>query len=139
MRTILFFYIIVLSFGCGSYPKDYRAVDGEILQPSDPDCSVLFAEIKEKWAVHKEDGCYYHNEKLMKKIIANKHCFIGEKMDDVYKLLGEPSSTSLHNYDYTMSNKCDNKDTYNNKYYHLKFVAIDTVGDVKYIPIVWID
>lgn len=72
-------------------------------------------------------------------MIEEQNCLIGLSVAKMKEILGEPSNTSLNNYDYSLSKDCSNKDTYHTEYYTLKFVAIDTVVKIKYIPVIWID
>ena len=138
---MLFFYFSTLFIcGCSSYPKNYSAVKGEVVDSSDKGCIDLFNEIEKKWAVYhtklKEGECYFYNKKLTERILEHRDCFIGLKIDEVTKLLGEPSQISGHNYFYLMSKNCSNEYDYiNDKYHHLRFTALDTIGTVDYYPI----
>lgn len=133
-------FLISLMFGCRSFPKDYQAIRTNNPNSYKSSCNELYAEIKEKWAVYSYDNsCYFHNQKLMNRIIEERSCLIGLSVVEMKEIFGEPSNTSLNNFDYSLSKDCSSKDTYHTEYYTLKFVAIDTVEKIKYFPVVWID
>ncbi len=138
----LFFITITclfLAFGCGTPHKGYKLVNGELINSINSKCTLFFKEVKEKWAISQDSGCYYYHKKLSQKIIENKDCFIGIEIAEIEKLLGSPSVVSIPNYDYELSKNCYTTNKYLNKFYTLKFVGDKTVKKVEFNPVVWID
>lgn len=143
MKNLIYFTIVAIStFGCHAIPKDYKILNSKKLTHSlDFNCNELFDEIVEEWAIYqnetKEGNCYYYNRSLFSMILENRECFTGMKVSDIQKLFGKPSKISGQNFFYLASKECKYEYDYiNDKYYHLRFTAIDTIGDIDFYQIV---
>ena len=138
MRLLILCVIVFAYYAC-TIPKGFKAVNGQTIASNSLECQSLFLDIKNQWAIGYSEKCYYNNQKLAEKRIAQKECFIEQNIMDVVKMLGTPSYISEINYHYFMFKKCRDEN-FKKEEFHLAFILLDkTVKDVTYNQIAAID
>jgi len=107
-KFYLFLGFIFFMLGCKVIPQGFTLVKGDIEKKENEKCNELYNEIKEKWARNDSIHCFYHNQKLMEKIVDNKTCFIGLDTSEVIGLFGKPNRNGYH-ITYNLSDECQDE------------------------------
>ena len=104
-NCLLFLSLFLLS--CQSIPKGYHTINETYDTTGTEPCNNLMQKIKKEWAISDTCKCYYYNEKLVKKILKNKKCFIGMDTTTIIKTFGKPYFEKSMGLIYPISKKCD--------------------------------
>jgi len=107
LTQLILFSCLLFLLSCQSIPKGYHPINGtDVLTGTEP-CNNLMQKIKKEWAISDTCKCYYYNEKLVKKILKNKNCFIGMDTSTIIKTFGKPYFEKSMGLIYPISKKCD--------------------------------
>jgi len=141
MKFYRFLYLsFILLISCTSIPKGYHRIDGVYEATGNESCNKIMQKIKKEWSISDTCNCYYFNEKLVKKIITNKSCFIGMDSNQIINLFGKYNREYRKDFEYNFTNKGDDCENYYSlRKLFIKFDLNDKVNNVVFEVAQWIE
>ena len=112
LTQLILFSCLLFLLSCQSIPKGYQSINGTYELTGSESCNNLMQKIKKEWAISDTCKCYYYNEKLVKKILKNKNCFIGMDSMQIINLFGKYNLEYRKDFKYSLISKGNDCDVY---------------------------
>ena len=140
LTQLILFSCLLFLLSCQSIPKGYHTINGTYDTTGTEPCNNLMQKIKKEWAMSDTCKCYYYNEKLVKKILKNKNCFIGMDSLQIINLFGMYNRNDRNDFEYFFTNKGDDCDTYYSlRTIYFNFDLNNKVNNVEFKVAQWIE
>ena len=130
-KGIVLLFLLFL-FSCKSVTPSHFHLVGETIESKDTDCTILFQEINDNWAINDSFPCFHYNQDLLLLILKNKKCFVGLDTNDIIKLFGIPSVSQIINLEYDISPDCLDGDQYFGPFWLLFYFKNDIIKKIRY-------